>query len=47
MSDRDLEVRRVGQRVDPLTGEVFTQDAYNPDKTTKVSAHKNIYSFKK
>ena len=33
MSDRDLEVRRVGQRVDPVSGEVYTREAYDPDKT--------------
>lgn len=30
--DSDLEKRRVGQRVDPLTGEIYTADVYNPDK---------------
>lgn len=27
-----MEKRRVGQRVDPLTGEIYTMDVYAPDK---------------
>ncbi|KAF6026859.1 AK9 [Bugula neritina] len=30
--DSDLERRRIGQRVDPLTGEIYTIEVYNPDK---------------
>lgn len=32
MPDNDLERRRIGQRVDPLTGEIYTVEVYNPDK---------------
>ena len=28
--DQDLEVRRVGQKVDPLSGELFISAVYNP-----------------
>lgn len=28
--DQDLKVRRMGQKVDPLTGELFTSAAYKP-----------------
>ena len=30
--DKDLETRRVSQKVDPLTGELYTKDVYDPDK---------------
>ena len=30
--DADLERRRIGQRVDPLTGDIYTMEVYNPDK---------------
>ena len=30
--DSDLEKRRIGQRVDPLTGDIYTVEVYNPDK---------------
>ena len=32
--DKDLEERRVGQRIDPATGEMFTKDIYDPDKVS-------------
>ena len=32
MPDRDLEDRRVGQRVDPATNILYTMDVWNPDR---------------
>ena len=32
MPDKDLEVRRMGQRVDPMTGDMYTQEMYAPDR---------------
>ena len=32
MPDRDLENRRVGQRVDPATNILYTIDVWNPDR---------------
>lgn len=37
--DQDLEIRRVGQRVDQVTGEIYTQDIYNPEKPPKQVIH--------
>ncbi len=31
--DVDLLKRRVGQKIDPLTNEVFTKSSYQPDTT--------------
>ncbi|XP_013399518.1 adenylate kinase 9-like [Lingula anatina] len=36
MPDKDLERRRLGQRVDPVTGEIYTQEMYAPDKPKEV-----------
>ena len=36
MPDKDLEMRRIGQRVDQLTGEIYTREAYDPDKPPKL-----------
>ena len=33
--DKDLERRRCGQKIDPVTGDIYTEDIYNPDKPTK------------
>ena len=33
--DKDLEKRRTGQKVDPMSGEVITEDVYNPEKPQK------------
>ena len=41
--DKDLEVRRIGQRIDPTTGEMFTKDIYDPDKAPVVVRKKLVY----
>jgi adenylate/nucleoside-diphosphate kinase len=35
MPDKDLERRRTGQKVDPVTGDIYTEDIYNPDRPVK------------
>ena len=30
--DKDLESRRSAQKVDPITGEIYTKDIYDPEK---------------
>ena len=30
--DNDLKTRRIGQKVDPVTGIVYVKDVYNPEK---------------
>jgi hypothetical protein len=30
--DNDLRTRRIGQKVDPVTGIVYVKDVYNPEK---------------
>ena len=32
MPDHDLEERRVGLRIDPMTGDMYTKEMYDPDK---------------
>ncbi|KAI0210314.1 Adenylate kinase 9 [Lamellibrachia satsuma] len=34
--DNDLENRRLGQKVDPMTGEIYTREVYDPDKPEPV-----------
>lgn len=33
--DKDLEERRTGQKVDPLTGITYIKEVYAPEKPTK------------
>ena len=35
MPDKDLEIRRVGQRVDQVSGEIYTKEMYDPEKPPK------------
>ena len=37
--DKDLERRRCGQKIDPVTGDIYTEDIYNPDKPNKEVSH--------
>ena len=32
MPEKDIERRRLGQKLDPVTGDVYTRDVYAPDK---------------
>ena len=34
--DKDLEVRRLGQRSDPISGEIYIKDVYAPEKPPPV-----------
>lgn len=36
MPDKDLEKRRLGQKLDPLTAEIYTQEVIAPKKPIKV-----------
>ena len=36
MPDNDLVNRRLGQKVDPMTGEMYTKEVYDPDKPEPV-----------
>ncbi|ESO88925.1 hypothetical protein LOTGIDRAFT_62291, partial [Lottia gigantea] len=38
--DKDIEKRRIGQKVDPVTGDVYTKDVYAPDKSLKMMSDK-------
>ncbi|KAK3580662.1 hypothetical protein CHS0354_017937, partial [Potamilus streckersoni] len=33
--DKDLERRRTGQKIDPISGELYTEDIYKPEKPVK------------
>ena len=33
--DKDLERRRVGQKIDPQTGVIYTEEMYNPERPVK------------
>ena len=35
MPDGDLHRRRLGQKLDPMTGELYTRDVYAPEKPLK------------
>ncbi len=43
--DRDLEQRRVGQKVDPVTGDLYTKDIYDPDLTQVCNIYAGIYMY--
>ena len=32
MPEKDIERRRLGQKLDPVTGDVYIRDVYAPDK---------------
>ncbi|XP_050391523.2 adenylate kinase 9 [Patella vulgata] len=35
--DNDIEKRRLGQKIDPITGEIYTKDVYDPEKVQKTA----------
>ena len=40
--DNDLEARRIGQRVDSLTGDIYTREVYAPDRSSVVNVPTRI-----
>ena len=44
--DKDLEVRRVGLRVDPETGNMYTREQYAPEKApAQVGLFKGSFNY--
>lgn len=43
--DKDLERRRIGQRIDPVTGEIYIEDVYNPDRPVKEVGAYSLYNL--
>ena len=43
MPDGDLHRRRLGQKLDPMTGELYTRDVYAPEKPLKPVRHSLVH----
>lgn len=43
--DKDLERRRCGQKIDPVTGDIYIEDIYNPERPKEVTLNRSGIHF--